>query len=176
MIWKNTEAVHDEADKNDPAVETHEQSITREARENGFDLNAPLFTKDGDSVRIVGFDHANRFGWPIIGEITDTEVSFDGIKGTSTRLAKFDTTGAIWAATPSAREKHSLQRNLIKWHRRQPKPESEVLELESIIYQVQMTQPGKNKVKITHLKLPEPIYLDKGVTLSLINTQARAIK
>jgi len=174
MIWKNTEAVHDEADNNDPAVETHEQSITREARENGFDLNAPLFTKDGDSVRIVGFDRANRFGWPIIGEITDTEVSFDGIKGTSTRLAKFDTTGR--PASPPAREKHSLQRNLIKWHRWQPKPESEVLELESIIYQVQMTQPGKNKVKITHLKLAEPIYLEKGMTLNIINAAAREVK
>jgi hypothetical protein len=55
-------------------------------------------------------------------------------------------------------------------------PKSEIMVMDTINFSMPMTLPAKNKVKITHLKLPEPIYLDKGVTLSLINARARAIK
>jgi len=125
MIWKNTEAVHDEPMHDEPSLGMKAE------------LEHLLTKHIGVPICVIGDDYL------MVWDMLD-------------------------AALPRSLPDAYIPCETI--------PKSEVLELESITYQVQMTQPGKNKVKITHLKLPEPIYLDKGVMLSLINTQARAIK
>lgn len=187
-------------------TESREQQITRMAREHGFDLTAPLFTMDGDEVRVVGFDKVNLFlGWPIIGEIIETTVAFDGLKTQSRRLARFDLQGAIDAKTERAVRKHSLAKNkivrpanlpvhdepsfgmktekawldeyeLIKTIWSSVIPQAMVLELDNINFSWPTTLPAKDKVKITHLKLPEPMYLDRGTTLTIYNARTLEIK
>jgi len=81
---------------------THGGPFAASARRNGIDLNKPIKTIDGDTVKILAVDDGHPF--PIVGEIYDFAQDLAW-------LARFNT-GGIYRGTPEAQARHSLARNV----------------------------------------------------------------
>jgi hypothetical protein len=81
-------------------------NVAAQATRNGFDLNRPLNTLEGDDVRVLGIDEGHLF--PIVGEVQDYN---SGVSW----LARWSEKGE-YRGTFAASEKHSFERNTPLYH------------------------------------------------------------
>lgn len=77
-------------------------SSTKRAARNGYDVNCPLYTLDGDRVVVLGIDDMHPY--PIVGEVHDGSANVSW-------LARWNVAGQ-YRGTPEAASKHSFERNV----------------------------------------------------------------
>lgn len=69
----------------------------------GFNPEMPIYTNDGDRVRVLMIDPLHQF--PIVGEVID-------FHSETTWLARWSASGVYASSQPEARAKHSLKPNV----------------------------------------------------------------
>lgn len=83
-------------------VRTFNGHVAAQARRNGFDLNKPLNTAEGDEIIVLAIDTGHPF--PIVGEVLDFNANISW-------LARWNAAGQ-YRGTLAATSKHSMEKNV----------------------------------------------------------------